>query len=1529
MANTRDLNNIKLFFSAIKKGDNDFIEKAVAHNTHYLSTTNKKNKTPLYYATYYKQYNIARLLLNKGANPNQICGHDSNTPLYLAAKKGHLRIAKLLMRKGAYINKPNKHGISPLHVAAANNQSRIVNFLLQKHASPDQTNDNDGSTPLYIAAQNGALDVVNILLKHGTRINQACKNDKTTAIYAATIAKQWEVVKVLLDHGAHHHDEVMYDNSILSSVIKAKQHDLFSRLLDLGIDVNQVLKKNENSFLSLAIEAKDIFMVKTLLKLKANIHHVLSSGDTALHVCVKTSNIDICKLLLEQGAKTNIFNKNGHTPLTLAIDYKQFNIAIELLENKPDPADPNLVFSNLTSPLHRAVLAKHLPTITTLCKYGADPYKKNYQGENALTSSINNDSNILTFLLNQQINPNEACISDGSSLLLIATKRKDIDAMRTLLQFGAYINKPKTSNGSTPIHVAAKKKSRLSELTFLLEKGANPNEIRNSDGAYPIHLAATYLYGNCEGIELLHKYGAILNCKNKKGETPIYLATKEKNWQVVYTLLKLGAKHDTIAMNGNSLLFMAAANKQYDILKFLLDDGVDPNQVRLEDGATPLMLAIYNEDVAAATLLIEKNANVNDSLLDGTTPLIWAAIHGLPKIAELLLQHGANINQLNHRGSAAIHLAALNGSVEIIELLLKHKNGMMLLDEPSKCTGNTPLHMAAEYRKTAAVKILLKHGADPSKKSNGMSPIFIAIQNDSHDIVELFLQHNVNPNTNCYKEIAPLHVAAALNQLTIAETLLKYGAYINKTTTDMNGLAPLHVAVNNANLDFVLFLLKQGANPNQTSENSGQTPLYLAAINAQENIAQALIKLGASVSQGDYDQILPIHCAVAANSLNLIKLLLNQNPSHINARMSSGFTPLFLAARVGNVESLQFLLSQGADPAITSHNGVTPLQIAKENNHKTVVDFLSRHMKLDTSEAVKPSEMPVTIKMGLHTHVIKAMQSLNYQSNDGGICFGISFMALQAFLSQDIRRFHDRVQLIVDTPKNEFLNLLETNRKQVQNKLTVTSPNLLEMPPFFEGIEMYFHAHELYRDWFNINNKPYVQDERASMPLVMSHILEAKGGIEHSGNFIGCYDDYELKQYFRSLRRFLIQKSVNYPIGLFLISLSHAIFVGYDNKDFTFFDINQGIAYNKNAAKTAQFTKIAFQHSKIEASCFQTKLFVAKEHAPHFTSILNEWYTSDAWKKIHTITPEKIQSNNLAAEYWLKVAAKTGDTNTVLTLLSNRTALNCAKKATAIYFAAQYSHIDIVNILLKNGAEIPLESPSPFGVAIMTGRLDIVKLLARHLISCSINFHKNCKDYSPLLLAAEYNHCDVTEYLLSVGADVNQVTKKNESALLYAVTHNNLAMTTLLLKHGANPNIARDSDKFTPLILAAKNGYHQLVEILLDYDARSDDESNDANSNKTALHFAAEKGDIRMVKILLAKNTFALLSKTKDRQHAIDLAKRESHQEIVDLLKSYIPITTLHPEPSITVSSYQASRFFARNNSETTMTHTASVKLKA
>lgn len=133
----------------------------------------------LYIAVEFNYYEIAKLLLQFGADPNL----GSMFPLYNTIYEDKPLFAKLLLENKARPNITNKAGASPLHIATFFSNVDIVNMLVQAGANPNLQN-RKGNTPLHYAVYGNNYFITKILKENGANWLIKDVRDKTALDYA-------------------------------------------------------------------------------------------------------------------------------------------------------------------------------------------------------------------------------------------------------------------------------------------------------------------------------------------------------------------------------------------------------------------------------------------------------------------------------------------------------------------------------------------------------------------------------------------------------------------------------------------------------------------------------------------------------------------------------------------------------------------------------------------------------------------------------------------------------------------------------------------------------------------------------------------------------------------------------------------------------------------------------------------------------------------------------------------------------------------------------------------------------------------------------------------------------------------------------------------------------------------------------------------------------------------------------------------------------------------------------------------------
>ncbi|PSR93065.1 Ankyrin repeat-containing protein [Actinidia chinensis var. chinensis] len=130
---------------------------------------------------------------------------------------------------------------------------------------------------------------------------------------------------------------------------------------------------------------------------------------------------------------------------------------------------------------------------------------------------------------------------------------------------------------------------------------------------------------------------------------------------------------------------------------------------------------------------------------------------------------------------------------------------------------------------------------------------------------------------------------------------------------------------------------------------------------------------------------------------------------------------------------------------------------------------------------------------------------------------------------------------------------------------------------------------------------------------------------------------------------------------------------------------------------------------------------------------------------------------------------------------------------------------------------------------------------------------------------------------------VNEVNELGETALFTAAERGHFDVVKELLKYANKDSISKKNlSGFDPLHIAARQGHHGIVQVLLDHDPELC--KTIGPSNATPLISAASRGHTAVVNELLSKDCSLLEISRSNGKNALHLAARQGHEDIVKAL---------------------------------------------
>ncbi|OQV18440.1 Neurogenic locus Notch protein [Hypsibius exemplaris] len=252
--------------------------------------------------------------------------------------------------------------------------------------------------------------------------------------------------------------------------------------------------------------------------------------------------------------------------------------------------------------------------------------------------------------------------------------------------------------------------------------------------------------------------------------------------------------------------------------------------------------------------------------------------------------------------------------------------------------GMTPLMLAA----------MRGDGMDNCEDDGRVPLPDVSDQEMLHIINELLMSgSNLNDVSAVSGETA-LHYAARHARGVVVKALLENGADV--TAKDDEGRTALHAAAA-AGSSSVFNVLKtcRKVDWNATTDD-GTTPLMLAVRYLWNDIVQAMVNLPeVDVNVADKSGRTAFHWAAAVNNHQAVKFLGYRQGSKVDVQDVSLETPLFLAAKEGNLLAAKELLEFRASMELANDTDQTPRDIAVEKRQTEMVRLLDQQKEHDHS----------------------------------------------------------------------------------------------------------------------------------------------------------------------------------------------------------------------------------------------------------------------------------------------------------------------------------------------------------------------------------------------------------------------------------------------------------------------------------------------------------------------------------------------------------------------------------------------------
>ena len=604
-------------------------------------------------------------------------------------------------------------------------------------------------------------------------------------------------------------------------------------------------------------------------------------------------------LLVDAGVFTEQRDARGRTPLRIAVDNRQAQLARCLIEGQ---ANVNATTTDEVSILGVAV-AQDQPTLVALL----------------LTHGAKADGRM----------------PDGETILPWTIRHGQLALVRLMMQAGADPHL-KDRQGNPLLHIAMDC-GRRDLVDSLIALGADP-------GAVDAHGESTLQFalrrGWRDAVPRLIAGGADPNLPSPAGLTPLEQALRARDPDLLDVLLKSGADPNLANPAGVTPLEQAISARDPNMLDRLLKCGANPNLAN-PAGVTPLEQVISARDAGLLDQLLKGGANPNRPNPAGVTPLAQVIAARAAGLLDQLLKYGANPNLASPAGVTPLERVIAARDTGMLGRLLESGADPNL---PGK-SHTTAVHAAIRNRWTEGMHILARAKADFNRpNAAGMTPLDEALAANDPNLLGWLLSYRVRPGARDASGRLPVEGAAAKGRGAIVKLLLDYGQPAGDA---------LHAACVRGDSGMARLLLACGVAPESKRLPTLDSPLGAALRSSNDGLAAALVTHGADTRGRLAEGQAPLHLALATGCHRTVKLLLDSGASPNTAfrypvspafirqvrpgvmqwelRMDRNLTPLMLAADSGVPQSAVHLLAAGAKKNVwTRLSQMGPLNFAAQ-----------------------------------------------------------------------------------------------------------------------------------------------------------------------------------------------------------------------------------------------------------------------------------------------------------------------------------------------------------------------------------------------------------------------------------------------------------------------------------------------------------------------------------------------------------------------------------------------------------------------
>ena len=854
-------------------------------------------------------------------------------------------------------------------------------------------------------------------------------------------------------------------------------------------------------------------------------------------------------------------------------------------------------------------------------------------------------------------------------------------------------------------------------------------------------------------------------------------------------------------------------------------------------------------DVEAIKGFLAKDNKIGDQNKNGYSILHIAARTDQTAVAEFALANGADINLRSNSKKTPLHYTAQYNQLAMAKLLVEAKADLAAKDKK----GRTALDLATGEAKREMANYLRVVGVMSKSDEAAAKSIFVAAEIGALETIKKLLEAGVDVNSLNKQKQTALHFAASAGQLDAAAVLLEAKADV--AVADKYQKTALHYSTRNGHNATTALLIEKGSVVN-AKDGKNKTPLDYAIAKKRTEVIELLRAKGGKTTK-ELLAVEDIFVAAEVGDAESIKKLL-AGGADVNAKNKGGYTALHLAAKRGQAAAAAALLEAKADIGLDSKSGKTALHYvayykgnldlakalldagaavnAKDGKNKTPLDYALSKKRTELTELLRSKGGKTTKELAAAENIFAAAEVGDLEAIKKHLKGGAD---VNAFNKQGYTALHLAVRR---GQKDAAALLLEKGTNVNAERKGKTTLD-------FAGKNEEIAA--LLREKGGKTGKEikaagsiFSAAQSGLVDAVKTHLV---AGVDVNGKNKGGYTALHLsaKKGHIEVAKVLLEAKADI-VAASKSGKTPLHYVAYYNGNLDLAKLLLEAAVPVNAKDGKNKTSLDHAMSRKRTELAELLRSKGGKTGKELAAAENIFAAAevgdlDAIKK-HLEGGADVNAVNKQGYTALHMAALRGQKDAAALLLEKGANVNAERKGkTTLDFAVKNE--EIAALLREKGGKTGKEIKAA-GSIFSAAQSGLVDAVLTHLAAGVDVNGKNKGGYTALHLAAKKGHIEVGKALLEAKADIGLASKSGKTVLHYAAYYNgNLDFAKLLLDAGAPVNVL-DKRRKTPLDYAVSRRNDALVELLLAKGAHTGKELR----AETDIHYAAANGYADAVK---------------------------------------------------------------------------------